>query len=563
MKDILKKNVKLIIINIIVIIISSVLSVLIALLIQIIIDTASEFNWEKLHIIMVYSILFLLFYFIFSFLRAYFTKKLLNKFIYDLRFVLFQRIFDRNMEDFRKYDTSNYLSVLTNDIQLFSESTLNSILQIAQNILAAVITLAVLFYVSPFIAFVVMVCIIIMYLVPFVIGKMIQCQQIILSKDLMNLMGVCKSFLNGFHVIFSYRIQGECIDKFNFKNKIATRSRMRMDGFISLSESLSAVLSVSTEFIVIYIAAWLVIKGDITIGTMVAIMQLSGTFIQPIMIIMQNIPRVIGGKSIIRRFQNIINFKPKGFIGSSKPTFNLGIELKNLSFSYHRNQDILYQINCYFEKNKKYALVGANGSGKSTLIGLLAGLSSTYEGSILIDGVELRSLNLSEVLSYITVTWQNSFLFDTNVQENITLGYDYDRRDLDEACRISGVNLFLEQLPDGLECVVIEGGNNLSGGQKQRISIARALLQKKPIMILDEGTAAIDKKTAYDIENSLLDIPDLTLIAVTHNLEVNLLMKYDSIVFLKNSQIAGMGNFKELYDNNDEFRDFLSIACDS
>ena len=403
-------------------------------------------------------------------------------------------------------------------------------------------------------------CIIIMYIVPYIFGKIIQKQQIVLSKDLMKLTGMTKSYLSGFSTIFTYLIQKTCIHNFSHKNNTATNSRMKMDQKLSLSESLSAVLSIGTEFIILFLSAFGVLNGRMSIGTMVAIMQLSGGFIQPIMIIMQNIPKVIGGKTIIHRFEDIIEYEATGFSGTIIPEFQHSIELKNLQFAYDENRLILEQVNCIFEKNKKYALLGRSGSGKSTLVGLLTGLSSTYKGSILFDGCELKNLNLNKVLSLVTVTQQDSFLFDSTILENITLGEEYNKEDLHKVCHMSGVDKFIDEVPDGMNCNIIECGNNLSGGQKQRILIARALLQKKPIMILDESTAAVDKKTAYDIEQCLLNIPDLTLITITHNLDEKILKKYDELLFLENGKILNTGSFLELYDKSMEFQQFMNIA---
>lgn len=528
-----------------------------------IIDIATISDWDRLKVIMIHSIIFLVIYFVFSFLKAYFSRRFQNNFINSLRLALFQNIFHRMPENFREYDSSDYLSILTNDIQLFSEGMLNASTMIAQNLIAAIITLAVLFYINHFIAFVVIVCVIIMYFVPLVLGKLIQRQQKVLSKDLMNLTATTKSYLDGFSVIFSYLIQNTCINHFSDINTTATESRMKMDQQISLSEGLSAVLAVGTEFIVLFLAAWGVIQETITIGTMVAIMQLSGSFIQPIMVIMQNIPKVIGGKSIVQRFEKVMAYQETDFCGTVSPSFQDKIELKDLSFSFDNSRVILNHINYSFEKNKKYVLVGDSGSGKSTLVGLITGISSRYQGSILFDGVELKSLDLKRVLSFVTITQQNSFLFDSTILDNITLNAEYEKGALDTACQISGVEKFLDEIPNRLESNIVEGGNNLSGGQKQRIAIARALLQKKPILILDESTAAIDKKTAFDIENNLLKIPELTLITITHNLDTKVLERYDQVLFLKNSQIIGSGTFLDLYKKNLEFRQFLDIAYDN
>lgn len=557
MKAIIKQNRKLIGINLFVMTIASLLSSLMAYFIQVIIDIVADSDRSGLKAVIWYTIIFLAAYFIFQFLKAYFSKKFQNDFINNLRLLLFQKIFKRTPENFRKYDSSDYLSILINDIQLFREGTLNSSVLIVEGTISAAIAIAALFYIAPYIAIVIIGCIIVMYFVPYIFGKIIQRQQIVLSKDLTRLTGITKSYLNGFTTIFTYLIQKTCIHNFSDKNNTVTKSRMKMDQKLSLSESISAVLSIGTEFIILFMSAFDVLNGRMTIGTMVAIMQLSGGFIQPIMIIMQNIPKVIGGKTILHRFEDIIAYETTGFSGTKTPEYQHNIELKNLQFSYDDTRLVLDNVNCTFEKNKKYALLGGSGSGKSTLIGLMTGLSSDYKGSILFDGMELKSLDLNQVLSLITVTQQDSFLFDSTILENITLGEEYNMEDLDKVCHMSGVDKFLDEVPGGLNCNIVECGNNLSGGQKQRILIARALLQKKPVMILDESTAAVDKKTAYDIENCLLNIPDLTLITITHNLDKKVLEKYDELLFLENGKILSTGSFLELYDKSIAFQQFM------
>lgn len=563
MKIILKENKRLLFVNFIIIFIASILSTLIAYMIKIIIDVAVSSDIERLKNVIAFSIIFLLVYFSFTYLKSYFSKKFQNTFINQLRFMLVQKIFNRTPENFKKYASSEYLSFITNDVQLLNEGMLNSSVLIAQNVISAFITVMALFYINSYIAVLVIGCIVIMYFVPHTFGKIVKEHQIQLSGDLIKLTALTKSFLNGFGIIFTYVIQKKCIDKFSVVNEAATKSRMKMDEKISLSESLSAVLSIGTEFLVLFISAWSVIQGKITIGTMVAIMQLSGAFIQPIMIIMQNIPKVIGGRGIIQRLEEVISDQPTGFYGIETPDFQEKIELKHLTFAYDENHLILDDVNCIFEKNKKYALIGKSGSGKSTLVGLLTGMSSNYTGSILFDKKELKNLNMNQVLSLITVIQQNTFLFDTSILENITLGDQYEKSVIDKVCQMSGVDQFLDEIEDGIHTSIIDCGSNLSGGQKQRISIARALFKKKEIMILDEGTAAVDKKTAFDIENRLLNIPDLTLITVTHNLDSNILQKYDQILFFQSAKVLEMGTYQDLIKKSETFQKFVNISYDN
>lgn len=562
MRTILTQNRKLISLNVLLILISSILSISIAYFIQKIIDVAVKSDMEELKEIILCSVMFLTIYVVFNFFKSFYARKFQNNFIYQLRLTLFKKILSKTPGSYGSLDSSDYLSLLTNDIQLFNEGLLSSSILIVQNFVSAAITVAALFYINPFIALVVIFCIIVMYFIPHIFGKVIQKHQKHLSNDLKELTALTKSFLNGFQVIFTYLIQGICIDKFAFKNKAVADRRLKMDREVSFSESLSAVLSVGTEFLVLFIAAWGVIHKSMTVGTMVAIMQLSGAFIQPIMIIMQNIPRVIGGKSILDRFQHIMMDMPADNIGTTKTSFLQKIELKDVCFSYNDSRMVLRDINCTFEKGHKYAVVGGSGSGKSTLVGLITGLIENYKGKILIDNIELKEIGINQALIFMTITQQNSFMFDSTILENITLGKEYSENLLSQVCEISGVNMFIDEVHGGLNCDLVECGSNLSGGQRQRISIARALLQRKPIMILDESTAAVDKKTAFDIESRLLNISDLMLITITHNLDPQILQKYDKVLFLDNGQIAGFDTFTNLLNSNKKFQSFINIAFD-
>ncbi len=257
MKIILKENKRLLFVNFIIIFIASILSTLIAYMIKIIIDVAVSSDIERLKNVIAFSIIFLLVYFSFTYLKSYFSKKFQNTFINQLRFMLVQKIFNRTPENFRKYASSEYLSFITNDIQLLNEGMLNSSVLIAQNVISAFITVMALFYINSYIAVLVIGCIVIMYFVPHTFGKIVKEHQIQLSGDLIKLTALTKSFLNGFGIIFTYVIQKKCIDKFSVVNDCATKSRMKMDEKISLSESLSAVLSIGTEFLVLFKKQWM------------------------------------------------------------------------------------------------------------------------------------------------------------------------------------------------------------------------------------------------------------------------------------------------------------------
>ena len=162
-----------------------------------------------------------------------------------------------------------------------------------------------------------------------------------------------------------------------------------------------------------------------------------------------------------------------------------------------------------------------------------------------------------------SVIHQNVYMFDKTLKENILLGKKFNNEELNKALNTSGVNEFVMTLPNGINSFIGENGNNLSGGQRQRVAIARSLIQNTPILLLDEGTSALDSKTAFEIEDTLLNIDDLTVITITHKLIDNILSRYDEIIVMNNGKIVEQGSFNELMDKQGEFYELYSVEGDA
>ena len=203
--------------------------------------------------------------------------------------------------------------------------------------------------------------------------------------------------------------------------------------------------------------------------------------------------------------------------GASPSPLKESITVDNLYFRYG-DAPVLEGASFHFEKGGKYALTGPSGCGKSTLLKLLLGWLPEYSGSIRFDGQDARCFSpeqLQQQMSYIS---QDVFLFNTTIRDNITLGGNFSDELLAQALKGSALDGDLAHMPLGLDTPVGEEGSNLSGGQKQRVAIARALIHNRSILLVDEGTSALDQKNADIVEKSLLSNPDLTLILVSHHL---------------------------------------------
>lgn len=486
-----------------------------------------------------------------------FSKKFICKATKMLRGEAFEGIFKKNISDFKAVNSADYLSALTNDVKNVEENYFIPLLLCLQNILVFLTSFVVMLYLSPLVMLCLFVAILLLIAVPSIFQGCIQKRQNVFSQRQSRLTVAIKDFLSGFEVIRSYRMNSHIVKAFGEENKAVYCSKYALDRVVAAVEALSVMLGIVVQCSVLFVSAYLIIKGKITAGALVGLVQLAGTIVEPIQILSQNVPKIQGSKPIIKRLSKFAVYKDNAFTGTMQPTFQTGITVKDLHFGYTENQAVIKGINIVFQKGKKYAVVGKSGCGKTTLINLLTGYYAGFQGEVQYDNVDMQLLDIEKLNEMSSVIHQNVYMFDESIRDNICLHKKIEDQDLEKALEMSGVELFLGE-GKGLDTQVGEEGNCLSGGQRQRIAVARALVQKKPLLILDEGTSAIDMQTAYDIESQLLKVKELTVITITHSLNPELLENYDQIIFMENGTIQEADSFSHLMEVKGRFYDFYN-----
>lgn len=559
MKEYLMNNKLILSVTVTVNIISSVLAVFLAKLLQKIIDIAIYGNIYAFKKTLIYAISYIIVLGLISYLYSLCSKLLIKNFTRMMRKRVFNGIFQKNFYDYSIVNTADYISVFTNDIKMVEENYIIPLLMVLQYGVMFIVTIILLFSISPLIAVCLIGCMILMLVIPGLMGKSLQARQEMLSIQLSFFTSRLKDFFSGYEVIKSFQITNHVKEKFDSENDNLSNTKYRADKLMALNEGISGILAYITQFAGLFIGAFLINKGDITAGKLVALIQLSGTFVGPVMIILQNIPKVTSMKPIIKRMNEFSDYTDASFMGTLNPSFTDKIAVENLSFAYEDNHHILVNTNLVLKKGKKYVIVGKSGCGKTTLVKLLTGYYSSYTGEITYDGINLCDLNIERLQNMVSVIHQNIFMFDDSIKQNICLADTFEEKDWDDALITSGVGQFLKDMPDGLLSKVGENGSNLSGGQRQRVAVARALIRHKPFLVLDEGTSAIDMQTAYDIESRLLKIKDLTLITITHNLSADILKQYDQIIYMENGVVTDIGSLTELMSRQGGFYNFANL----
>ncbi|RDY27020.1 ABC transporter ATP-binding protein [Romboutsia weinsteinii] len=559
MKECIKKNKVLLVLTIIFSTISSISIVGLSLFIQETIDVATSGNMDGFSKILIYSMIYGIsigvIYSIYDILSKVFIRNMTKM----IRSKVFRGIFKSNYKDFTSINTADYISVLTNDIKLIEENYINPLLQILQYSVMFIVTVILLIYISPIVTVGLFVSMLLIFISPAIFGKMLEKKQLALSNRLSIFTTKIKDIFSGYDVIRSYGLKSNIIEEFEEENDILADTKFSADKLFVINESISQTLGMGTQFVAIFLSAYLVINGNLTIGMLIAIVQLSGTLVQPVIMIMSNVPKISSMKPVLERVDNFSNYVDNGLVGEDKPSLNNDIEISNLSFNYDEGIQILKGIDLTISKSKKYAVLGKSGCGKSTLIKLLLGYYFEFGGDISYDGNSIKNLDIDELNKMISIIHQNVYMFDKNIEDNICLYSKFSNEELNDALRLSGVDKFINNTEEKLNYLVGENGCNLSGGQRQRIAIARALIQKTPILVLDEGTSAIDMQTAYDIESKLLDIDDLTLITITHKSSGDLLERYDEIIYMEDGYIVEKGSYNDLVNKKDKFYEFYAV----
>ncbi|WP_148556203.1 ABC transporter ATP-binding protein [Terrisporobacter glycolicus] len=559
MKECIKKNKILLFITIIFSVISSITMVGVSLLLQSTIDKVMNGDMEGFKKILIFTLVYCgimgLLYFIYDILSKMFIRNVTR----ELRSKIFSGIINHNYKDFNSKNTADYISALTNDIKLVEENYITSLLLVLQFSVAFIATIGILLYLSPLVTGCLFVSMLLIFIVPSIFGKKLESKQMNLSNKLTSFTTVIKDMLSGYDVIKSYNLKKDAFEEFEGENKDLAKTKFEADKLLVINETLSQLLGMGTQFIAVFLSAYLVLKGNITMGTLIAIVQLSGSFIQPVIMIMSYAPKITSMTSVIKRLDDMSNYKDSSFTGSEDPSFDRSIEISNVNFAYEENKNILENVDLKIKKNKKYAIVGPSGCGKSTLAKLVLGYYADYNGEIKYDDKEIRNVNIEKINKMISVIHQNVYMFDKNIKDNICLYKEFSYEKISRILELSGADKFINELEEGLDYFVGENGNNLSGGQRQRIAIARALIQQTPILVLDEGTSAIDMQTGYDIESRLLNLDNLTLITITHKMSQELLSLYDEIIFMEGGKIIEQGSFNDLIKKEEKFYDFYKL----
>lgn len=547
------------IVTIILTIAMSSLNLMISWLIQQIMDCTANQDmqalvrsaWIVIIVVVIYTIANVMY-------RAVYPR-FLQRAMQQYRDYAFSRLTQKSLRSFSKEGTALYVSALTNDCTSIENNYLAATFTLIELLFCFLGALIMMLYYSPVMLVLAVALSFLPVAVSMTAGNRLTEQEKEISKKNERFVSIVNELLSGFPVIKSFRAETQASRLFSKRNEQAEeakKNKRRTEQLISLLANDAGIIAQMGIFLA---GAWLAISGKgVTAGVVIVFVQLMNYILNPI----SQVPLLWSNRkaaiALMEKLSDALSENVREEGREKLNGFSEKIEMKNLTYGYEPESPVLKDLDVQFDAGKSYAIVGGSGSGKSTLLNLLMGSSSNYQGEICIDSVSIKNIESESLYQLMTSVQQNVFVFNDTIRNNVTMFHEFSDKEVTLALERSGLSEFIEKRGEDFVCG--ENGANLSGGERQRISIARALLRKSPILLVDEATAALDAATARAVSFSILNLVGMTRIVVTHRLEEAILRRYDKILVMKNGTICEQGNFDTLMQQKGQFYSLFQIA---
>lgn len=499
---------------------------------------------------------------LFNYLAMYFITFLRNGVLKDVRNAMYQKITDLPISYYSEKKKGDLIARITSDVLEVQHSFLSILELIVREPLTILFTIIVMFLISAKLTLFVFIFIPLSGAIISRIGKSLKKKSDRVQKEQGEFLSVVEETIGGLRVIKAFNSESKFYKTFahstsrffRFSNKLLNRQ--------NLASPSGEFLGILTIGVLLWFGGKMVlIDKTLDAPSFIAYMGLAYGVLTPAKAISKASFGVKKGNAAAERVLEILETKnPISEVENpiKKADFTSEIELNNISFKYEDDY-ILKNFNLKVPKGHSVALVGQSGSGKSTIANLVTRFYDVNEGTIQIDGVNIKEMTKKSLRNLMGLVTQDSILFNDTVRNNIGLGKENaSEEEIIEAAKIANAHDFISELPDGYDTNVGDSGNKLSGGQKQRLSIARAVLKNPPIMILDEATSALDTESERLVQDALEKMMrNRTSIVIAHRLST--IQNANTIVVLQKGEIIEQGPHDELLLRNGTYKKLVEM----
>lgn len=446
-------------------------------------------------------------------------------------------IYNKNISEFQAENNAKYLSSLTNDFSTIEMKLIDPLYRIIDFGTVVIAGLWMVGTANPWFVLIGIGLAVVNTAISLLTSKPITTQTTLRSDLFEQYTGYIKEALSAFHIIKNNNLYERMADNFKKKSETVQHRGYMIDRMLTYVYCMQNTTSNLMVMLIMGIAGYFALTGRGTVGGVLLVIEGMYRVLGPLNMISEDMPGLLSVKGLIEKIektlQNTIQYEEDLEDGTLTKT----IRFEDVSFGYDEKDKILEHVDVAFKKGGKYLVIGPSGGGKSTLLKLLRKYFNPTGGTIWVDDKPLKDIKKEAYFKQITNVEQKVFLFEDTLRNNLTLYKDYTDEMIWDAIYKAGLSDFVNAHPEGLDYMIYEDGKNISGGEKSRMAIARGLLEKADLILLDEAFSALDYDRAREIEESLLNLEGVTVIHVSHVLFKEHKDHYDGIYVVKNRDV--------------------------
>lgn len=494
-------------------------------------------------------------------LYAHFSAKASYGWGAEIRKAEYARVQQYAFSNLDHFVTSSLITRMTTDVNVLQNMIISGFRPITRGPSLLIMGIGLSFYMNPKLAFVFVVCTPILAIILFLIVRKVAPMYTRLQSIMDRLNQVVQENLTAIRAVKAFVRDEYEEGKFEEVNRDMAKSSETTFHYAVLNLPAFQGIMYTTIVMILWFGGNMILKSELAVGNLTGFLSYVMQVINSLMMLANVfllLTRSLASAHRIAQIldENIVLTSPENGVKKVKDG---SIDFENVSFKYREDarEYALENVNLHIPAGQTIGVIGTTGSAKTTLVQLIPRLYDATTGVVRVGGVNVRDYDLNVLRDSVNITLQKNVLFSGTVRENLKWGNPFaDDETIWKACRAACADEFLSRMPDGLDTMLEQGGNNLSGGQKQRLCIARALLGNAKILIFDDSTSAVDTATEKKIRKALADYKDVTKIIIAQR--ITSVMNTDQIVILDDGKVHRVGTHKELLANDPIYQEIYA-----
>ncbi len=488
-----------------------------------------------------------------------FGSKASTGFARNLRKAMYENIQTFSFSNIDKFSTSGLVTRLTTDVTNIQNAYQMMLRMAMRSPFSLIIAMIMSFYISPRLASVYLIAVVILGIVlAFIVGNATKhFNQAFPKYDDLN--ESVQENVSAIRVVKAYVREDYENQKFKKASENIYKIFCKAEGIVAWNSPVMNLTVYSCIILISWMGAHMIVQDQLTTGQLMSLLTYCMTILMNLMMLSMIFVMVTMSVASARRVCEVLTEKPD-LANPEEPVYEVkdgSIRFDHVSFSYRKDAEtpVLKDISLDIRSGETIGIVGGTGSAKSSLVNLISRLYDVTAGKLLVGGVDVRDYDMEVLRNQVAVVLQNNVLFSGTILENLRWGdKEATEEECKKACELACADEFIQRLPDGYQTYIEQGGTNVSGGQKQRLCIARALLKKPKILILDDSTSAVDTATDAKIRKAFAEeIPGTTKLIIAQR--ISSVEHADRIIVLNEGQIDGFGTHEELLAGNAIYRE--------